>query len=155
MIWHGTNHTGVGFIFCYVTLQFRISETGFYIYVVCFKKNFPISKPYISAITNPRWMRHAPRQRPRRTVWYDSLDDPTSAQSAATRNYLRLRLVNKRNSAFWNLARQSLITLHHAFKWRYIPYHVILLIGIRNELCLCSTITSWLLWISEQEPQLQ
>jgi len=114
----------------------------------CFIMNVPILKPYISATTNPKWMKLVPRERPRPRVSYDCRQIPLLVPKQTLSSS-----VSKWNTAStleWMHGTQRLGTTLLAPK---IPRHDttwLFLMGICNRTCLCSTITRWLGWAHKQ-----
>ena len=96
--------------------------------------NVPILKPYISATTNPKWMKLVPHERPWPRVSYD----------------LSVSKWNIASMLDWTHGTQRLAITLLAPK---IPRHDtmwLFFIGICKSTCLCSTITRWLGWVHKQ-----
>jgi len=111
----------------------------------CFIMNVSILKTYISATTNLKWMKLAPRERPWPRVSYDCCWIPLLAPKQT------LLLVTEKVALMdWTHGTQSLGTKLLAPK---IPRHDtmwLFLMGICKRTCLCSTITRWLGWAQKQ-----
>ena len=107
--------------------------------------NVPILKAYISTTTNPKWMKHVPRERPWNRVSCDCHEIPL----LTTKQTIPL-VIEKMASMDWTHGPIDL-ALH---SWPpKIPRHDtvwLFLMGICKRTCLCSTITRWLGWAHKQ-----
>ena len=114
-------------------------------YTACFIMNVPILKTYISATTNPKWIKFVPRERSWPRVLYDCQQIPL----LVPKQTLPL-VIEKMASMDWTHETQRLGTTLLDPK---IPRHDttwLFLMGICKRTCLGSTITRWLGWAHKQ-----